>query len=768
MSRNQGFRITTRIAKTELSALFGSPIAWFILIVFSVLTSVSFMNLFSSQLNFAQLYPDFRQGQTMALFLGNFGFFSKIVNNLYIYVPLLTMGLISREVSSGSIKLAYSSPVTSFQLVMGKFMAALVMGLCLMAVPAVAVAGGAIFIEHFDILPVLVAMCGLYLQICAYCAIGLFMSSLTSYQVVAAVCTLATLAILGRIGRFGREYEFVQNIVRWLSINGRTGYFLDGVFRTDDFFYFIALIILFSGLTVFRVSFPRRNLPAFRKVASYLCLFAVVFGIAALSSRPSLIGIKDTTRNRSNSLSEGSKAVLAGMEGKIVINTYYNLLDNGSYRYLASTQIQKSLFEQVKLSKPDIEEHSIYYYADCPGSLLTNPKHADKTLEEARDYMCVMYNLNPRVFKSPEEMASASTVREENGLFVRELIGPDGRKSLLRNFSDTVSEPTETEIMAAISKLFCDQPVVLFSAGNGERDIMDSESRGFSSFSVARSFRYALMNQGFDVARSSFDEPIPEEVTMLVVADPSEPFSAAQLDVFRAYLDRGGNLMIHADYANRKVVAPLLAELGLCTSDRQLAAREGDLSASLILARECASAADGLGGIASGENRVTMSGAVALDTLAGPCAFERVPFLSTSPEAWLEKDYAGFRDDVVSCDPSSGEAAGTYDVAYALTRETGGRQQRIIVFGDADCFSNAELTISREGVESDNFNLIQKCFRWISNGRFPIEIVREPSIDTDYRITQDALPFVKAFYLYIFPLLVLAAALMVLGRRRRG
>ena len=69
-----------------------------------------------------------------------------------------------------------------------------------MLVPIASAIYGSLVIPSFDWAPVLVALLGLYLLICAYCAIGLFMSSLTTYQVVAAVGTLIVLAILNFVG----------------------------------------------------------------------------------------------------------------------------------------------------------------------------------------------------------------------------------------------------------------------------------------------------------------------------------------------------------------------------------------------------------------------------------------------------------------------------------------------------------------------------------------------------------------------------------------
>ena len=128
-------KIIMRIARTDLAILFYSPIAWFILIVFSFLTTSSFTLLME---NIVTDY-DLSGGKEVSLsgicFLGSYGFLSSVVSNIYIYIPLLTMGLISRETASGSIKLAYSSPVTSGQIVLGKYLAAIGFGCCLMLVP---------------------------------------------------------------------------------------------------------------------------------------------------------------------------------------------------------------------------------------------------------------------------------------------------------------------------------------------------------------------------------------------------------------------------------------------------------------------------------------------------------------------------------------------------------------------------------------------------------------------------------------------------------
>lgn len=50
------------------------------------------------------------------------GVFTTMQNYLYFYIPLLTMSLVSKELSSGSIRLLYSSPITNTQIIVGKIL----------------------------------------------------------------------------------------------------------------------------------------------------------------------------------------------------------------------------------------------------------------------------------------------------------------------------------------------------------------------------------------------------------------------------------------------------------------------------------------------------------------------------------------------------------------------------------------------------------------------------------------------------------------------
>ena len=103
------FRMICNIARTELQLLFYSPVAWLLLVVFTVQSAL----IFSTQ--FSMVAADSEIGRNVAgasslIFSSWTGVFPSIQGYLYFYIPLLTMGLVSKELSSGSVRLLYSSP----------------------------------------------------------------------------------------------------------------------------------------------------------------------------------------------------------------------------------------------------------------------------------------------------------------------------------------------------------------------------------------------------------------------------------------------------------------------------------------------------------------------------------------------------------------------------------------------------------------------------------------------------------------------------------
>ena len=545
-----------RLAKTELRILFCSPVSWLILVIFAFQAGLNFSENFGGQLK--RLALEYGLGEvTMQTFAGYTGLLVSMVNNLYLYIPLITMGLMSRELSSGSIKFLYSSPITTTQIILGKYLSMLIYGFILMMILLIYVFFGYFTIENMDLPYVLTGVLGLYLLACAYAAIGLFMSSITSYQVVAAMGTLAILAVLNFIGDVGQSISFVRDITYWLSISGRTYPFLSGMICSEDILYFIIVISLFIILSIMRLQSARKRKS---KVVTFARYFAVIGGalfIGYLTSLPISKFYYDATALKKNTLTPGSQEVVEKLEGGLTITTYVNILDE-NYGSALPDQLKNDFarFEQYVRFKPEIKMKYVYYYA--PSVQPSFPGRFEELQEKERaEKICKIMDLDFDMFLSPEEIDQLIDLRAEGYRFVRVLERENGQKTILRLYNDMMKHPSETEITTALKRFLVPAPRIAFLTGHGERSVNSSGDRYYYTFAKSIYFRQSLINQGFDAFELSIKEhEIPEDVNILVIADMRTPLSPKEMEKLKHYIERGGNLFILGEPNRQEAMNP--------------------------------------------------------------------------------------------------------------------------------------------------------------------------------------------------------------------
>ena len=237
------------------------------------------------------------------------------------------MGLMSREFSSGEVKLLYSSPVTNTHIVLGKFLAMMVFALVLVGILLVYVIFGLCTVESFDLSLTLSGLLGIYLLICAYAAIGLFMSCLTSYQMVAAMGTLAVLSVLNFIGSVGQDMAFVRDVTYWLSISGRAEEFVKGLICSEDVLCFIVVVVLFLAWSIIKLQADRQKKALSATVGKYVGIFRrIVVLIGYFSSRPVFKVFYDATRTKVNTLTPNSQEIVKQLKGGLTIYDFHEFL----------------------------------------------------------------------------------------------------------------------------------------------------------------------------------------------------------------------------------------------------------------------------------------------------------------------------------------------------------------------------------------------------------------------------------------------------------
>lgn len=760
-----------KIAGTELATMFYSPIAWLLLVVFAFQAAMAYTNLYGLLIFQLSMNNSGNASLIRILFSGGGGVFEVVRNSLYLYIPLLTMGLISKEFSSGSVKLLYSSPLTNLQIVLGKYLSVMVYGLCLIGVLLVLVLVSTFTMPQADVSAVIPGLIGIYLLILGYAAIGLFMSSLTSYQIIAAVGTLGVLTVLNYMRGVGNDIPFVQDITWWLSMSGRIDDFILGLLSSGDVFYYLLVAFLFLALSVKRLQFSREKQGWGKMMGSYagICMLVVVLGY--MTSRPALNLYWDGTSNEVLTISDNSRQILHRLNGPLTITTYVNLLDeNFTEGMPAKKNADAEHFENYRRFKSRIDMKYVYYYHETEQNRAAGDE-AGLAPEERAKKIAKDHNLNFKRVLTPQEIDRMIDLEAEGYRFVRVVETKDGQKTFLRLFNDGNKFPQEQETSAALKRLVLGTPpCVGVIYGHGERAIDKKGDRDYSTLMTNRSFRYALINQGFDVMKISLSEEVPEQVSILVLADLQSPLTSEEKEKLEAYLSRGGNLLIAGEPERREVMESLTASLGVRILPGPLMQGNEDYEPDLVFCRvtkEMAGIAPRMRGLYRNRRIITMSGTSALvcDTLHG---FKVVPMLTTFPEVFRnEQETRRLSEEQPECRTGNGETQGTFVTAAELSRQVKGKEQRVIVLADADCLSNSELTVSRPKVNAYNYNFILEIFRRLSNGLFPCTPRNMASMDNSSVLTAYSMQWVTAGLLFGFPLLLALTGIIVWGERKR-
>ncbi|MDD7887825.1 Gldg family protein [Flavivirga sp. 57AJ16] len=775
-------KIILKIARMELQKMFYSPIAWLILIVFSIQAGIQVMLMIKHFVMGTELGYGF-QSLTPAIYTASNGVFNQMQQYLYLYIPLLTMGLFSKEFSSGSIKLLYSSPITNTQIVLGKFFSMMFFGLAMVFILFNVALLGNFTIKDFDFSLAITAIFGLYLLICAYSAIGLFMSSLTAYQIVAAIGTFATLFVLKQVGGMWQDIEFVRDITYWLSIQGRSNTLINGLISSEDVLYFILISLLFIAFTIFRLKGIREKSAKYVSFLRYTGAFIITALIGYVSTIPSLMVYHDSTRTNTNTLTENSQKIISKLEGKISITTYANAFDQNFF--FAMPKSQKSymdIFKQYKRFYPNMDHEFKYYYAlPVEKHILKSHNERYKGLTEiqALEKLCEIQEINIERFRSSNDYSNEINFQDELNRVVNKITTESGKTTNVRLFNDFKVVPTESEISAAFKVLVeKSSPIVGFVNGHEERDVDDFGSRGYNTLAKEKPFRQALINNGFDFKECNLSLPVDKDINILVIADSKTMYSEEELKNLNNYIDRGGNMVIACDLNRQNVMNPLVQRFGVSFMDGQIAEHNKGYTMDLITAvstdkgSKLAYHFEDL----KGEKVITMPGAVAI-------SYEKMDGINYTPlfvsdgatnikeidsiGSWNELKTTDFIDDIAKYDPEEGDKLGSLTTALALTRKIGTKEQRIMILGDADCLSNGEISTNRREIRAENFKMASGIFFWLSDNKLPIDVRRPIPPDDKMEIGKKDLDYLSPLYKIIFPSLF-GLAFLVLWLRRKG
>ncbi len=241
---------TLVIAGKELRQLFGSPIAYVALAMFFVIVGFLFFSLvgvYSFQVLQLQGTPPPDFNPTRIIFTP---LYQDITFVLILLVPVLTMRLVSEEDRAHTMELLATSPVTSTAIILGKYLAVILLFLALVAISAYMPLSLAL-IGRLDWGLLASTYVGLFFLGGAFLSIGLFASTLNENQIVSAAIGFTLLLIFWILG-FAQQASgsTVQQVLSALSFASHFSNLSGGVIDTRDVLFFLSLAGFFLFLGV--------------------------------------------------------------------------------------------------------------------------------------------------------------------------------------------------------------------------------------------------------------------------------------------------------------------------------------------------------------------------------------------------------------------------------------------------------------------------------------------------------------------------------------
>lgn len=233
------------IARRELQSYFASPIAYVMLGLFALIFGwmfYSFLRFFAEQsLRMSQMGMQGPQALNVNEMMIRPLLLQAGVVVLF-FLPMLTMRSFAEEKRSGTIELLLTSPLSDWEIVLGKYAGAMSLYVIMLAVSALN------FIWLFvygnpEVGPIVVGYLGLLLMGGSFVAIGLFISNLTRNQLVAAALTFSVLLMLLLVNWVGDSSgPIVRAIVSGLSVFQHFEDFSRGVIDTQHVVYYLSFI----------------------------------------------------------------------------------------------------------------------------------------------------------------------------------------------------------------------------------------------------------------------------------------------------------------------------------------------------------------------------------------------------------------------------------------------------------------------------------------------------------------------------------------------
>ena len=433
---------------------------------------------------------------------------------LLFLIPILTMRSFSEEKKFKTDQLLLTAPVRVSSIVLAKFLAMITM----MAVATVVFSFGIILLAIYGSVPVaetVMALIAFFLYGCICIAIGMFLSSVTEHQFIAAILTYGFYIFMILVPSFceilfGLD-SWVTKVVCILDVTTPFNMMFSGIIVFTDVAYIISAIFILLFLTWFMVgknSFQltnngKKNL--FKTAIGAVIVVAIVVGLnIGVRQLPSEYAQFDMTEDKWYSITEDTKTVLDSLEEEITVYVIGSeeTVDDGVRLYLDA---YKRYSDKIKVEYKPLDLYPTFALNKTGADM----DESGMIVEKGDAYRTIAY-------------ADCYVVE----------YGYDAYG--MTNYVSGID--IEGQVTAAIGSLISDETyTVYFLEGHNEVAINES---------LLARFRKG----GYTTANLSLlkEKDVPADAVALVINGPENDLSSAEVTAVKEYVNRGGNVIMMA------------------------------------------------------------------------------------------------------------------------------------------------------------------------------------------------------------------------------
>ena len=239
------------VAKKDMGSYFNSPVFYVVATVFLVIYSFIFFQILTF-FSFQSVQADQFRGMNVGLNLNDMVIepsFHNMAVTLLLIIPVLTMRSFADEKKSKTYALLLSSPVRLREIVFGKFLACMTVVTMMVLLSSYCI-GFLFALGEPEIGPIVTSYVGILLMAWCYVGMGVFASSLTDNQIIAAVIAFGMSLFMWIIGWAAQAASAeMGEVLQFLSLVEHMQRFLKGIVDTSDVVYYLSFILFSLFLT---------------------------------------------------------------------------------------------------------------------------------------------------------------------------------------------------------------------------------------------------------------------------------------------------------------------------------------------------------------------------------------------------------------------------------------------------------------------------------------------------------------------------------------